>query len=1282
MPGPFVTRSMVGKGRRGCGLASRMVSWGTNMPVVRNLLLCSLISVVATAPIRAENPRDDERARLTTEASQLAQEASLSMRVGRPAEALKLRRQALALREAAFPKKEFPDGHPEIAVSLHSVAAALEALGQYKEGAVYAERAVQMLQRVYPRDKYPAGHPALAWAYKLAGDLRQELAEPARALDHYTRGLTLVRKVIPATSRDRGKLEGEYLNKIADQHEALGQHAAAATRFLEAHQHFCKLYPAASYPKGHPEIALVLFRLAEVYLADNKPKEAAESAERCIAMLRRIHPVDRYPHGHPNLAGAYRRAGEAREALGEHEKALDHYTHGLNVTRKALKESDPSQGGLVGFYLRKIAAQHEALQQYDAAANRLREAYHHFRKLYPESTYPNGEPSTNYTQNMLGSLYYRTGQFDRAAPWIDDALRMAKTLYPPSRFPKGHSILAIMIFNKGMLLVQQGKVDKGLPYLIEALAMRRRVLTDQKDPVAIDHIITSLNGLASAYQQLGQFKKAQELYDEAEKLRLRIWRGQTSTSAEIQTMRQRAQLAYELGDTQNGLVLELAAVQFTRKLYPKSRYPDGHADLADALLNLGSRMSRMGPAWHTRAVRYFDDAFAMYMRLYPPDKFPRGHPSIALLFLNAGKFQQRQKKYDRALDEIEAAVKMMTRLFPANRYPDGHDLLCSALAALGDLHLEMGHPEKALPIHEQALVMRKDLLTAGISSLSETEAVHMLGELTDYRSRVLASSAGIEEADARIYDTVWQTKASSMRIVQARHLAARLAGVRDPAIQRDWAALLRIRRELSRTRLDTTAAPTDREARLQKLTGQKEDLERSLAQTLHDWSIQVEDDTARCRPRDLLKVLPADAAYIDLFAYNLPRRNDAPRYAAFVLVHGRPIHRVEIEDAEVIDAAIADWRRAITARKTSAAPGVLQRKLWARLSPLLPVGTRTLFISPDGELNRVPWVAIPASRSGRLLLEEYTGGIAIIPHGVFLHTQLTRKRPEKEPPHRILAVASVDYGRRSREPGPITWPALLATADEVRQVRAAAGSRTFILLDKGRATVANVIKALSEGQVTHAHFATHGMFDEEAIREERERTARHRKRNELDLGRNLPIPSASLRSPLSFSALVLAGANDSSRDRLDAGYLTGEAIINLRLEGLRLCVLSACETGLGTLTEGEGLFGLQRALHVAGCWDVVGSLWRVDDAATAALMAKFYHEVWVNHRPHLEALREAQLTIYRHPELIPKLASGQRGRPDYDQAVKVSSSDPITARHSRTSDTKLWAAFVLSGLGK
>src|SRR5205807_3129911 len=121
------------------------------------------------------------------------------------------------------------------------------------------------------------------------------------------------------------------------------------------------------------------------------------------------------------------------------------------------------------------------------------------------------------------------------------------------------------------------------------------------------------------------------------------------------------------------------------------------------------------------------------------------------------------------------------------------------------------------------------------------------------------------------------------------------------------------------------------------------------------------------------------------------------------------------------------------------------------------------------------------------------------------------------------------------------------------------------------------------------------------------------------------------RSPLVLSGLVLAGANRPAAGG-DGGILTAEAVVGLPLEGLDLAVLSACETGLGEVAGGEGVFGLQRAFNIAGTRNVIGSLWKVDDEATCALMALFYRGLFEGKggRSPLEALRRAQLYLYRH----------------------------------------------------
>ena len=115
------------------------------------------------------------------------------------------------------------------------------------------------------------------------------------------------------------------------------------------------------------------------------------------------------------------------------------------------------------------------------------------------------------------------------------------------------------------------------------------------------------------------------------------------------------------------------------------------------------------------------------------------------------------------------------------------------------------------------------------------------------------------------------------------------------------------------------------------------------------------------------------------------------------------------------------------------------------------------------------------------------------------------------------------------------------------------------------------------------------------------------------------------RPTLSSLALTPAEGDDGLVTVLDVFRMTAEA---------DLVVLSACQTGRGNVVQGEGIIGFTRAFMFAGASRVIVSLWKVDDAATHALMVKFY-ELWKT-KPAATALREAQEFVkghekWRHP---------------------------------------------------
>jgi len=139
-------------------------------------------------------------------------------------------------------------------------------------------------------------------------------------------------------------------------------------------------------------------------------------------------------------------------------------------------------------------------------------------------------------------------------------------------------------------------------------------------------------------------------------------------------------------------------------------------------------------------------------------------------------------------------------------------------------------------------------------------------------------------------------------------------------------------------------------------------------------------------------------------------------------------------------------------------------------------------------------------------------------------------------------------------------------------------------------------------------------------------------------------PTAVSENPLLLTGLVFAGANHRQTvgPGEDDGILTAEEIAAINLEGLEWAVLSACDTGLGEIKSGEGVFGLERAFQIAGARTVIMSLWPVEDNSAREWMTALYERRLVGGRDTAASVREASLQVLRQ-----RRAKGQSTHPFY-----------------------------------
>ena len=379
------------------------------------------------------------------------------------------------------------------------------------------------------------------------------------------------------------------------------------------------------------------------------------------------------------------------------------------------------------------------------------------------------------------------------------------------------------------------------------------------------------------------------------------------------------------------------------------------------------------------------------------------------------------------------------------------------------------------------------------------------------------------------------------------------------------------------------------------------------------------------------------------------------QYLALLLSSDGIVRAIPLGEAAPIDAAVAEALAASADRNQQAEASkklaAVSRLVLAPLQGEL-AGVRELFLSPDGELNRLPFAALPLSAADGPTLGD-TLSLRLLTTGREL---LRLQQPAKvgRPPVLIanpdfnasarpaaagLATAGPAAVRQQRSPGVRglnAWQPLTGTEQEARALAPLLGGGLVI---SGPAATSRAVLAQRAPRILH--IATHGFFLAD------QPTAPGSARGASSFAAVAPARIGNQEDPLQRSGLVFAGANRPEADPADDGYLTAAEATAMDLDGTELVTLSACETGVGGVRSGEGVYGLQRSLAVAGARSTLLSLWKVDDGLTATFMERFYNRLRAG-EGRADALRSTQAEFRNH-------------------------------KNSTYNDIRVWGAFQLSG---
>ena len=449
----------------------------------------------------------------------------------------------------------------------------------------------------------------------------------------------------------------------------------------------------------------------------------------------------------------------------------------------------------------------------------------------------------------------------------------------------------------------------------------------------------------------------------------------------------------------------------------------------------------------------------------------------------------------------------------------------------------------------------------------------------------------------------------------------------------------------------------DRLREIDRLTAQERELSRQLGQAV---ARSVREDPW-VAPDEVRRALPDDAVLVEIARFRVANFQAKgtekyflpPHYAAWVIPPaGRgEVRLIDLGAAEPIEAAVATVRRAIqpdpAALRERGEPEVeaelhtpLETLASLVLRPLLPHigGAKRWVLSPDAALWLVPWAAMPLDGS-RYAIEEHairyvvSGRDLAQPAGQSSAGQaLVMADPDYDldPAASQRAVRQVLRGRETPAPelalrglsrafhlGAI--PRLKGTAAEARAIIPTLGSFAGVapVLYTDRWALEAVFKAFARPRVVV--LSTHGFFLDDQREPPDDKTPMLARD-----GRSGSKPAVPSENPLLRCGLLLAGCNRAPAGGGEDGVLTGLEIVGTDLRGTELVVLSACETGLGTVRNGEGVAGLRQAFQLAGAQSVLATLWQIPDKESARLMSAFFDNL-AQGKGKAEALRQAQL---------------------------------------------------------
>ena len=821
----------------------------------------------------------------------------------------------------------------------------------------------------------------------------------------------------------------------------------------------------------------------------------------------------------------------------------------------------------------------------------------------------------------LGEVLYANSKFAMA----EKKFAIAKMLYEQDSLQHEMGYLKT-ISNQGLLYATMGRYTQAEEYTALALKLRQEKFGPKNTSVA-----ASLNNYAVLKYNLAQYNEAEKDFESA--ISIIQQNGLQSTMTYAIALNNQAMLFQTIGRYEEADQVLRQAITIAEKLQNNKsknhlkflsnqallyrqmgKYPEAEA----IYLGMEKRLGKNNPDY----ASMLNNQAALYMVMGKEDKveellkksaaiykasFGEDNPAFARATSDLGNFYRYKTRYAEADPLLDKALKIREATLGRN-----HPLFVQSKEDLAILHWKKGSLDKALPLYNEVMTKSLDFVNQYFAPMSEAEKTKYWDVLSPrfqrfYNFAVEASSQHSTVVQD-LYDYQIATKA--LLLNSTNKVKQSIMSSKDVQLIKDYLAWLDQKETLARLYAYSKEELKIQEINLDSLETAANAMEKNLSARSTAFSAGYSTQKLSYNQiRNLLTDTEAVVEIIHVKKYDQIFTADS-KYAVLVLTKANEVPKlILLENGQLLDTRYSKfYRNAIQQR---IADEHSYQQFWAPIEAELS-GKKLVYVSPDGTFNQLNLNTIKKP-DGNYVISQFD--LVTIGNSKDL-IELKAKKPKVLKKNATL-LGFPDYG-----PGEIAvLPGTKVEIDGVSKVLKASGYQVKQFTQK-LATEAN-LKSIKGP--TLMHIATHGYFLKDV--------------ENMGSAFGISLENAN-DNPLLRSGLMLAGAGTTvsgarmpNLESNDNGILTAYEAMNLNLEGTDLIILSACETGLGDIKAGEGVYGLQRAFLVAGADALIMSLWKVDDAATQQLMSNFYSN-WIKLGNKQKAFKQAQMQLmskYKDP---------------------------------------------------